>query len=72
MLHLMPVLTPNRISIEIQNLQELCPAQFVEVLFRRKKEDAVKIRPDTNRNQPGPAQVDATSKAQNSKRTTSK
>ena len=43
------VLTPNEIINHLQVLQELCrPSQFV-VLVRRKKEDSIKLPPDTNR-----------------------
>ena len=44
------VITPNEVINEIQVLQELCrPSQFVVVLVRRKKEDSVKLPPNTNR-----------------------
>ena len=36
------ILTPNRVSNELQNLKELCPTKFV-VLVRRKKEHAVNL-----------------------------
>ena len=44
------VITPNEVINEIQVLQELRrPSQFVVVLVRRKKEDSVKLPPNTNR-----------------------